>query len=294
MSINGRPGSRDSSWIRTTPRGLVSAAAGVDGVFLMSGYAAEQALLDALSDAHVVSALFNLRVTLVRNGNAVRSYGLKSEQAVQPSGLPWTILRPCSFQSNVLRWRDQLHAGDVVRAPFGSTPTALIDPTDIAEVAATALTQPGHAGHTYRLSGPEPLTPLEQVARVAAALNRPLTFEPIPDDEARKQLPPAYAEASFDIFRDHPELESEVQPTVENSSDDPRAASRTGSSATATSSETFAASPPGSWSSCYAARSPVSALVARMAGYCADHGRPDRSHQAERPALPCLCSMMLT
>ena len=50
---------------------------------------------------------------------------------------------------------------------------------------------------------------------LAAALNRPLTFEPIPDDEARKQLPPEYADANFDIFRDHPELESEVQPTVE-------------------------------------------------------------------------------
>jgi len=143
------------------------------------------------------------------------AYHLKSEQAVQASGLAWTILRPCSFQSNVLRWRDQFHAGDVVRAPFSDTPTALIDPADIAEVAATALTQPGHAGQTYRLSGPEALIPPEQVARLAAALNRPLTFEPIPDDEARKQLPPEHAEATFDIFRDHPELESELQPTVE-------------------------------------------------------------------------------
>ena len=71
-------------------------------------------------------------------------------------------------QSNVLRWRDQLHAGDVVRAPFGDTPTALIDPADIAEVAATALTQPEHAGHTYRLSGPEALTPPERRSRGSA------------------------------------------------------------------------------------------------------------------------------
>jgi uncharacterized protein YbjT (DUF2867 family) len=91
----------------------------------------------------------------------------------------------------------------------------MIDPADIAEVAAAALTQPGHAGHTYRLSGPESLTPPDQVTRLAAALDRPLTFEAIPDDEARRQLPPEYAEATFDIFRDHPEFESEVQPTVE-------------------------------------------------------------------------------
>jgi len=196
------------------PEGLVPAAAGVDGVFLMSGYAAEPALLAALSDAHIV-LLSASSAPLGGSGNAMAVYHLKSEQAVQSSGLPWTILRPCSFQSNVLRWRDQLDAGDVVRAPFGDTPTALIDPADIAEVAAAALTEPGHAGHTYRLSGPESLTPGDQVARLAEALNRPLTFEAIPDDEARRQLPPEYVEAMFEIFRDHPELESEVQPTVE-------------------------------------------------------------------------------
>jgi uncharacterized protein YbjT (DUF2867 family) len=196
------------------PEGLAPAAVAIDGVFLMSGYAAEAALLDALSEAHVV-LLSSSSAPLGTSGNAVAAYHLKSEQAVQASGLPWTVLRPSSFQSNVLRWRDQLRAGDVVRAPFGETPTAMIDPADIAEVAAAALTQPGHAGHTYRLSGPESLTPPDQVTRLAAALDRPLTFEAIPDDEARRQLPPEYAEATFDIFRDHPELESEVQPTVE-------------------------------------------------------------------------------
>jgi hypothetical protein len=124
----------------------------------MSGYAAEPALLDALSDAHVV-LLSSSSASLGADGNAMGSYHLKSEQAVQASGLPWTILRPCSFQSNMLRWRDQLHAGDVVRAPFGYTPTALIDPTDIAEVAATALTQPGHAGQTYRAQRPRTAHP---------------------------------------------------------------------------------------------------------------------------------------
>jgi uncharacterized protein YbjT (DUF2867 family) len=72
----------------------------------------------------------------------------------------------------VLRWRDQLRAGDVVRAPFGDTPTAMIDPADIAEVAVAELTQPRHAGHTYRLSGTESLTLPDQVTRLAAALDR--------------------------------------------------------------------------------------------------------------------------
>ncbi len=49
----------------------------------------------------------------------------------------------------------------------------MVDPADIAAVAATALTQPGHAGQTYRLSGPEALTPAGQVEHLAAVLGRP-------------------------------------------------------------------------------------------------------------------------
>ena len=56
--------------------------------------------------------------------------------------------------SNALRWRDQLREGDVVREPFANVPVAVIDPHDIAAVAASALRAEGHDGRTYVLSGP--------------------------------------------------------------------------------------------------------------------------------------------
>lgn len=192
--------------------GLDGAADGVDAVFLMSGYAAEPGLLSALADAHVV-LLSASSATLGDGGNAMAAMHLGSEQAVKASRHAWTVMRPCSFQSNLLRWRDQLAAGDLVRAPFGDVPTAMIDPRDIAAVAVTALTEPGHRGQTYRLSGPEALTPADQVDRLATALGRPLRFETVPDAEARDQLG-AYADATFEIFREHPDLEGDVQPTV--------------------------------------------------------------------------------
>ena len=95
----------------------------------------------------------------------------------------------------------------------------MIDPADVAAVLATALTEAGHAGETYRVSGPEALTPADQVAVVAEVLGRKLRFEAVPDDDARAALPAqlgqAYADAQFDVFRDHPQFESEIQPTVE-------------------------------------------------------------------------------
>lgn len=200
------------------PASLAGAAAGMDGMFLMSGYAAEAQLLRDLG-AGRVALLSSSSVPLADGGNAMAAYHRDSEAAVKRSGVAWTIVRPCSMQSNLTRWKEQLDAGDVIRAPFGDVAVALIDPRDVAAVIATALTETGHAGETYRLSGPRALTPGDQVAILAEVLGRELHFAAIADDEARAMLPAqmgeAYADAQFDIFRDHPQYESEILPTVE-------------------------------------------------------------------------------
>ncbi len=200
------------------PASLAGAAAGMDGVFLMSGYAAEAQLLADLGGGHV-ALLSSSSVPLADGGNAMAAYHRDSEEAVKASDAAWTIVRPCSMQSNLTRWKDQLDAGEVIRAPFGDVAVAMIDPADVAAVLAAALLEAGQAGETYRVSGPEALTPADQVAILGEVLERELRFEAVADDEARATLPAqlgqAYADAQFDIFRSHPRYESEIQPTVE-------------------------------------------------------------------------------
>jgi uncharacterized protein YbjT (DUF2867 family) len=194
--------------------GLDEALDGVEAIFMMSGYAAEAGLLGALGTAHVV-LLSASSAALGDGGNAMAAMHLDSERAVSASGSSWTFLRPCSLQSNLLRWRDQLAQGDVVRAPFAEVSPAMIDPADIGAVAALALTTPGHEGQTYRLSGPAVLKPVEQVALLGEVLGRELVYWPMTDDEAVEQMGSPYGEAAVEIFRGHPELETEVQHTVE-------------------------------------------------------------------------------
>jgi uncharacterized protein YbjT (DUF2867 family) len=200
------------------PASLAGVAAGMDGLFLMCGYAAEAQLLADLGDGHA-ALLSASSVPLADSGNAMAAYHRDSEQAVNASAAAWTIVRPCSMQSNVTRWKDQLDSGEVIRAPFGDVAVAMIDPRDVAAVLAATLTEAGHAGQTYRVSGPEALTPADQVAIVAEVLERNLRFQAISDDEARDTLPAqigqAYTDAQFDIFRQHPQYESEIQPTVD-------------------------------------------------------------------------------
>ena len=102
--------------------------------------------------------------------NAISAYMLTSEEAVRQSGLAWTILRPFAFMSSAFRRLPQLRAGDAIKLPFAQVATAMIDPYDIARVAAAALLDDRHGGHVYRVSGPESLLPADQVRVLGAVL----------------------------------------------------------------------------------------------------------------------------
>lgn len=204
------------------PDSLGPALTGVSGVFLLPGYRDMPGLSTRIRAAGVA------RVVLLSGGSAVASdvdnaisrYMLESEEAIRASGVAWTILRPYAFMSNALRWLPQLRAGDVVTAPFADVANAVIDPYDIARVAAAALTSNQHQGSTYRLSGPEPLLPAEQVRILGDVLGHDLRFEAQPNDAAREEMsaamPSAYVDAFFRFYVDGTLDESQVLPTVED------------------------------------------------------------------------------
>lgn len=204
------------------PETLSAAMAGVQGVFLLSGYQDMPGLLAQVRRAGAE------RVVLLSSGcvvggsmtNAIARYNIFSEAAVRESGAPWTILRPSGFMSNALQWRPQLRAGNVVRAPWGGVRIAAIDPYDIAAVAVVALTASGHEGQSYRLTGPESLRPVDEVRVLANVLGRDLRFEGQSDAEARAEMsrttPAEYVDAFFRFFSDGEYDDSHVLPTIQN------------------------------------------------------------------------------
>jgi uncharacterized protein YbjT (DUF2867 family) len=202
------------------PETLAAALHGARGVFLLAGFSDMAGVLDQIATADVgrVVLLSSGAVVGGEESNAVTRYNMESEAAVRGSGVPWTILRPSGFMANALRWLPQLREGDVVRAPFADVPIAAIDPADIGAVAAATLTGPGHDGAAYRLTGPEPLRPAEQVAVLAEVLDRDLRFEGQTDDEARAEMtgamPEAYVDAFFRYYVDGTYDDSRVHPTV--------------------------------------------------------------------------------
>jgi uncharacterized protein YbjT (DUF2867 family) len=203
------------------PESLRPALEGVTGLFLLPGYEDMPGVLAAAREAGVarVVQLSGGSAGSGDTGNAISAYMIRTEDAVRDAGIPWTLLRPFGFMTNALEWAPQLQAGDVVRAPFGGVRVAVIDPADIAAVAASALVEEDHDGRVYALSGPEPLLPADRVRMLGEVLDRDLRFEAQPDDEAwaemTARMPEAYVRAFFDFYVDGSLDESTVLPTVQ-------------------------------------------------------------------------------
>lgn len=111
------------------------------------------------------------------------------ERQIQASGLAWTFLRPGMFAANTVSWwASQIHAGNVVRWPYGNAPTAPIHEHDIAAVAVRALLEDGHSDADYVLTGPESLTQREQVLTIGDVIGKPLRFQELSPEAARREL----------------------------------------------------------------------------------------------------------
>ncbi|WP_405887556.1 SDR family oxidoreductase [Streptomyces longwoodensis] len=110
------------------------------------------------------------------------------ERAVRESGAEWTVLRPSSFASNTLSWAGAIGAGEPVPNMSGDGRQGVIDPRDVAEVAARALLDAGHSGRTYTLTGPEAISVPGQAAVLAEVLGRPVTARDLSPDDTRAHL----------------------------------------------------------------------------------------------------------
>ncbi|MBI1185890.1 MAG: NAD(P)H-binding protein [Alphaproteobacteria bacterium] len=105
------------------------------------------------------------------------------EQIVQESGLDWTIVRASWFNQNFSEgaFVDMIRAGQIT-LPGGDIPEPFVDADDIADVAALALTEDGHAGKIYEVTGPRLMTFADIARDLSEATGREIQFVPVPHD----------------------------------------------------------------------------------------------------------------
>jgi uncharacterized protein YbjT (DUF2867 family) len=126
------------------------------------------------------------------------------EQELQDSGMGWTILRPHHFMQNLLAQAEYVAKQGVVYSASGDGKIPYLDPRDIAAVAFVTLTQPGHLGKKYVLTGGEALSYRQAAEIISATIGKPVRFVDESPEQARERrvregLPPAVIESALAI-----------------------------------------------------------------------------------------------
>ncbi|MFI8392587.1 SDR family oxidoreductase [Streptomyces sp. NPDC085540] len=208
------------------PAGLRPALAGAESLFLLlSGdlHAAGASPADIIGEA---AASGVRRVVLLSTlGVVTRPFGPTRiamralEDTLRTSEMEWAVLRPGGFASNALWWAESVRAQRVVAAPFGDVGVPIIDPADIAAVAAACLLDDRHTSSVYELTGPKVITPRQQAQAIAAALGSPVRFHELTRDEAKaamtQSMPAELAEDTLDILGSPSRAELRVSPDVQ-------------------------------------------------------------------------------
>ncbi|MFB7328485.1 SDR family oxidoreductase [Streptomyces sp. NPDC056190] len=168
----------------TEPAGLIPALEGVTGLHLITfGGASFAPLETGLRILELARAAGVRRVTVLHGGGP----SLLEDAVRANDDVDWTVLMPVEFMANCLEWADGIVASDEVREPFVSRLSAMVHEGDIGAFAAVALTEEGHGGQEYVITGPELLTVGDKVATIAAARGREIALVELNEEQAVAQ-----------------------------------------------------------------------------------------------------------
>jgi uncharacterized protein YbjT (DUF2867 family) len=207
------------------PETLPAAFAGATKAFILVADihdipTASGAIFQAAERAGVRHVVFVSSGTInITPPTTIGGWHLEGERLLKATSLQWTMLRPGNFASNSLRWAGPIKAQGAVYQANASHRSAVIDPRDIAAVAAKALSTAGHEGKTYVLTGPTAITAAEQVNTLGAALGKTLKLVEVPEAGARAGMLKAgmsetLADAVLQLTRPGHTLEQLVTTTV--------------------------------------------------------------------------------
>jgi (4-alkanoyl-5-oxo-2,5-dihydrofuran-3-yl)methyl phosphate reductase len=174
----------------TDSNSLGPALEGADALFLVNSGPEipqrDEAAANAAKAAGV-KRLVKLSSMDVEQGLAIGAWHELGEEAIRASGVPFTFVQPTGFMSNLLAWAHSIRSTGIVRASTGEGRRAFIHSDDIAAVVTKVLTIRDYDGESLPITGPEALSFAEATAIIGAAIDKPLTFQPISDEEARQR-----------------------------------------------------------------------------------------------------------
>jgi uncharacterized protein YbjT (DUF2867 family) len=164
------------------PHSLETALQGVTRAYLVTPSSPQAELQQRrfaeLAAAAGVRQLVKLSQFAADENSPVRflRYHAAVERRIRELGVDFTFLRPNLYFQGLLAFQAMIAKEGRFIAPVGDARVSAVDVRDIAEVAAVALTQRGHEGKTYTITGPTALTHAEIADAIGDAIGRTVTF----------------------------------------------------------------------------------------------------------------------
>ncbi len=193
------------------PATLDQALRGAERMFLLTGNAPDQLAMErnAVAAARAAGIRHVVKLSVWSAPEEPFSFARLHrtiEKEIEASGIGYTFLRPNGFMQNMSNFMAAtIRSQGAFYLPAGDARISHVDVRDVAAVAARVLTQPGHEGKAYDLSGPEALTYGDIAARLSAVLGKAVAYVDVPD-EAFKQgglqagMPEWLVDAMIELF----------------------------------------------------------------------------------------------
>lgn len=192
------------------PETLRAALKGVDRVFLVGPPTAQLPALERQATDVIAQTDVRQLVKLSAMGGREAIFPrqhAESEDYIRSSGVPYTFLRPNGFMQNMVNYNaPTINTQNAFYGTEGDGQISQIDVRDVAAVAVKALTEDGHVGKAYTLTGPQALTNTDAAQILSGQLGREIRYVNLPAAQLREALlaagvPEWNADALLDLQR---------------------------------------------------------------------------------------------
>jgi uncharacterized protein YbjT (DUF2867 family) len=194
---------------------LVTAMGGIEKVFLLSSPHPDAVSWhrNAIDAARRTQVRLLVRSSILGADRESQAEFISAHTAcdryLEGSGLPWVIVRPNLFLQNIPESTvPSIDASGTFYADAGEARISMVDTRDVAAVAAVVLSEPGHAGAHYDVTGPQELSYADVAAKLSSAMGRRISYVAAPDDAVRQALLGAglttwFASALVGLYQDY-------------------------------------------------------------------------------------------
>src|SRR5678815_239991 len=192
------------------PETLTAAFEGAKSLFLLTHYYEDMvelqhnAIVAALAAGvtHVVKV--SAFAATAHSKAPIGRWHFQIEKEIQESGMDWTMLRPHHFMMNLLAQAEYVIKEGAIYSPSGDGKIPYVDPRDVAAVAFVTLTQPGHLGKIYVVTGSEAISYRQASEIIGNVIGKKLQFVDESPEQAqarrvREGVPPAVIESILAI-----------------------------------------------------------------------------------------------